>query len=893
MKCSQPTLSAASESQIHKKYNELRDLITHEKYKNGRYPKEPKHIDWAAMMNGIESLDPTIAKHVVEYQDDQEMNLMLWAFYVKGGPPLKLVESIVKVSSKAVDKQELYGWNCLHYGLCYGSSFDTMKIILSANPKATLEKNNQGRTPLHVGFTHNESISQEMVQLFVESDPEINNIQDKDEYTPLLRAIEKRTSDEVVLSLLENSPLEAVNKKNKDGNNVLHLAIQNGSSIRSLQTILTINPLLTSAKNKNGDTPLHSGIKNNKKISKEVVQWFVEASPETLLEQNNDGKSPLSSAIEKKLSDKLFNDLFLEALSEEAISKFAIQKDNDGNTGLHFAMQSGLPVRVIRCILKSNPEAAESKNKDGDTPLHFGIKNNKNITKEVVQILVEASPKALLEQNDDRKSPLSSAIEKKLSEVVSYMFLEALPEEDISKFAIQEDNDGNTGLHFAMQSGLPVHVIQSIYTSNPQLVFKKNKDGDTPLHFGIKNNEKITKEVVDWFAETYPKALLLKNNEERTPLLSAMEEKVSHEVIFYLFKHAKPSHGGNREVSPIKWGMRLWQANIVMEWFKRLESWEEVKNKPSEFKDHPYVNGYDANVWVKEVTAGTGSGLSLLLNSEIPLLAQIMLSHAWGDDMEQKMQAVNSKIPNKNKVIWFCIYANYQPGDDAGPSVEEQIAMEPFKKVIKMSTLEEMIAVHTTTAELYHRLWCAHEIDEAMSHNVKIRAAFSYAYQKKVFSGDINIKVDTERAQCCFKSDEEYIKNLIQAKEGKFERLNERIEKFREKLFDMKKVEVALPDGDLGIEISGSPATVVSIMDDSPLADQIIVGMVVESLTSFYKDEDKDPWKEKIHDHEEFQREVQFRNGRSFKEECKKCVAGFINPNIIITSDPKKEDDNK
>jgi len=378
-------------------------------------------------------------------------------------------------------------------------------------------------------------------------------------------------------------------------------------------------------------------------------------------------------------------------------------------------------------------------------------------------------------------------------------------------------------------------------------------------------------------AEASPETLLLQNNDGRTPLLSAMEEEVSHEVIIYFFKHAKPSHGGNQKVSPIKWGMRLWQANILMNWFKRLESWDEVKNKPSEFKDHPYVNGHDVNEWVKEVTAGTGSGLSLLLNSTIPLLAQIMISHAWGDDMEEKMQAVNSKIPDKNKVIWFCIYANYQPGDGAGPSAEEQITMEPFKQVIELPNLEEMIVVHTTIVELYGRKWCVHAIDEAMSRNLKITPAFSIGYKKKVLSGDINIKVDTENAKCSIQSDEDYINKIILAKEGGFERLNERIEKFRKKLLDTMVVEITLPDGDLGIEVSGRPVvTVVNIMDNSPLADDIIVGMVVDSLTFFWLDEDEEPWRYHIFNHAQFQRLVVCRHD---KTDYKKVVARFINPN--------------
>jgi len=211
-----------------------------------------------------------------------------------------------------------------------------------------------------------------------------------------------------------------------------------------------------------------------------------------------------------------------------------------------------------------------------------------------------------------------------------------------------------------------------------------------------------------------------------------------------------------------------------------------------------------------------GSSLALLMNPIIPLLAEIMVSHAWGEDIEETMQALNMEIPDKDKVIWFCIYANYQPEDGAGPSLEEQIAMEPFKQVIAIPILEKMIVVHTTTTESYDRKWCAHEIDEAIECGVKIGPACCLSYILYVSSGDIDIKVDTKNAKCSQKSDANYIDNIILAKEGGFERLNKRVEDFRRQLMTMK-IEIELPAGQLGIECRGIPPRIVNILPDSPL----------------------------------------------------------------------------
>jgi len=57
------------------------------------------------------------------------------------------------------------------------------------------------------------------------------------------------------------------------------------------------------------------------------------------------------------------------------------------------------------------------------------------------------------------------------------------------------------------------------------------------------------------------------------------------------------------------------------------------------------------------------------------------------------------------------VVANYQAADNFGPSIQEQLAMRPFASVIEADALMEknggfgMVAIHTTVADLYSRLW--------------------------------------------------------------------------------------------------------------------------------------------------------------------------------------------
>lgn len=105
---------------------------------------------------------------------------------------------------------------------------------------------------------------------------------------------------------------------------------------------------------------------------------------------------------------------------------------------------------------------------------------------------------------------------------------------------------------------------------------------------------------------------------------------------------------------------------------------------------------------------------------------------------------------------------------------------------------EKMLVVHTSTADLYERLWCVHELDEALSHSVKVAGAFSGAYSLEDVidrnSGKIK-KIDTANAECGNQRDKDYIRNLVLAKDGGFDGLDSRIEELR---LDLDKDDMAV-----------------------------------------------------------------------------------------------------
>ena len=104
------------------------------------------------------------------------------------------------------------------------------------------------------------------------------------------------------------------------------------------------------------------------------------------------------------------------------------------------------------------------------------------------------------------------------------------------------------------------------------------------------------------------------------------------------------------------------------------------------------------------------------------------LFSAWSEDSEEFLAALvgfqEAHGLSDDFAIWICTFAlvtsicdhnvlttfpwQYQASDGAGPSVSRQLELDPFTKVIMRPTVKSgrgLIAIHTTAAELYDRLW--------------------------------------------------------------------------------------------------------------------------------------------------------------------------------------------
>lgn len=251
--------------------------------------------------------------------------------------------------------------------------------------------------------------------------------------------------------------------------------------------------------------------------------------------------------------------------------------------------------------------------------------------------------------------------------------------------------------------------------------------------------------------------------------------------------------------SPENWSMTIRQWSTIIACLKQQPQYVQAKRQGK-----PY-SMYSANAdFVKPWSAGTGCGLSILMNPDRAQSAQLMISHAWGEDIAECEEAVLAyKAQHRigdGATLWFCVFANYQPEDGCGPTVQQQVAMDPFAAVIQSPAIKAdaqgfgMLAVHTSQEDLYARLWCVHEVQAALDAGATTKACGSKQWEQGVhrrveisFKSGMHdrqcleaagVQTNCRRAKCGQPADEAMLFERIQ-QAGGFDRLDDVIQQFR------------------------------------------------------------------------------------------------------------------
>ena len=217
-------------------------------------------------------------------------------------------------------------------------------------------------------------------------------------------------------------------------------------------------------KNASGSTPLHEGARSgNLNIIEALINFGAEINS-----QDAYGNSPLHIATpsERVLSTA---NLFISRGANLNL------KDEHGDSPLHVAIHLNRPEAVINTLLMNGADVT-IRDIDGKTPLYIAVeKKRQNL---VPMLLANGSD--IFAADNNGITPFTKALEENAAMIFSLITRETVS---------QNDSNGNTMLHLAIQNGASAEILNRILDNNAS-VNSRNNAGDTALTKAVRlNNE--------------------------------------------------------------------------------------------------------------------------------------------------------------------------------------------------------------------------------------------------------------------------------------------------------------------------------------------------------------------------------------------------------------------
>ncbi len=305
-----------------------------------------------------------------------------------------------------IDSRDNYGNTPLHTAISWGAA-KSAKLLLLLGANVEL-RNLSGNTPLHTAVLHQDQLGVKMLYEYGAS----LEARDNTGMTPLLLSTRKNYW-EISQLLIELGA--DYNTRDDRGNTPLHEAVRNKNQ-KTCQ-LLSDKGADIYAENRYGDTPLCVAFK----AGVAVVSWFI-------------------------------------------TGPMVYDRDDEGNTPLHTAIQQNASADVIRCLIDKGADI-NSRNNRINTPLHNAFLSN---NKAAVEVLAAAGAD-LFSRNGEGFTPLNMAFS---------MGIDALSWIITPENLTSTDQSGNTPLHIAAVYGSlePVEYLLAL-GADPS---SKNLAGETP-----------------------------------------------------------------------------------------------------------------------------------------------------------------------------------------------------------------------------------------------------------------------------------------------------------------------------------------------------------------------------------------------------------------------------
>lgn len=273
-----------------------------------------------------------------------------------------------------VNESDELGRSALVYAI-NGNKLEAIKYLL-ANGASAMQQDMYGQTPLHFAV---QTKNVDCIRILQATGA---NSMTKDTYgtTPLSLAMNQ--SQTMVATLIGKDR----SLQNSDGESPLHIAVIENANLEKLNFLLSVG-FQINKRDKNGNTPLHLAVQLKRS---EMIPMLLSNNANVFI-SNNIGVSPLSFVLTERTE-------YLKNFSSSLRNK----SDAMGDTILHYAARFAT-AEIVQQLL-NDAHNRDAKNLEGQTPLDMAKRWGK---KEIVNLL--ASAPTIEPAVSDTSTPDSSA----------------------------------------------------------------------------------------------------------------------------------------------------------------------------------------------------------------------------------------------------------------------------------------------------------------------------------------------------------------------------------------------------------------------------------------------------------------------------------------------------
>jgi ankyrin repeat protein len=407
--------------------------------------------------------------------------------------------------------------------LAQEGNLDVVKAFVEANPEAVRRRNPEtGRLPLHDLLSWWENlqavgvwriVSRDIVAVLINAYPRALVEADFDGNTPLHTIVKIDCNyGHGQFDLVYGGAKCVSGFRNEEGQLPIHIAIENGNHYYS--KVLIEQDYCSMASQEPGLLKLAI----TRSAGSDIIQELVRRNPNSAKELDADGVLPIQYALTKGHTSPEV----IQALSDIHPESLSIP-DKDGELPLHIAagyyhgQDQGDRIQVLQELGKSFPTAFSTANDKGELPLHLAIIYESQITDDqsvdVLRAVTTGYPKAHQMADCNGNLPLHVACsfyQNDLS-IITYLI-------DQNPTVLHTVNyNGCFPLHVAARSDLPVSALQYLIEQFPRVMGMQDCEGNLPLHHAVQRDCFLL-ESVQLLVEKCPAAARHANMKGRLPL---------------------------------------------------------------------------------------------------------------------------------------------------------------------------------------------------------------------------------------------------------------------------------------------------------------------------------------------------------------------------------------